>query len=297
MLATCDGPVVFNGYMKRLFLLSGTAAALGAGLMAGPGSAKVIELGAPRTAVAAPPPCTTNSNPGPGGVPKCPGGVLAKNYGILLTRVTALPTLADGASYPTMAPKTGRIVAFTVGLSALDTNRTERRYEIQQADLSYGGTTRVQLTVLRRVGSKKDNAWKVAAQSATIHVQPYLGLVVQIPLNKTLPVRRGDAVALTSPTWLPVLVLSQDSKRFAYRQSRRAGCPVPPVQDQAQVKVGEKTKYKCDYPGTRLAYSVTEVTSTPYPKHYVHAPDQRLAAVARHQAPSAMPLVTGGAGL
>jgi hypothetical protein len=283
--------------MKRLFMLSGTAAALGAGLMAGPASAKVVELGAPRTAVAAPPPCTTNSNPGPGGKPKCPGGVPAVNYGILLTRVTALPTLSDGSAYPTMAEAAGRIVAFTVGLSALDTNRTERRYEIQQADQGYGGTTRVQLTVLHRVGSKRSNTWKVTAQSGAFHVQPYLGLVVQIPLNKTLSVRRGDAVALTSPTWAPVLTLSQDSKKFAYRQSRRAGCPRPPMQDQAQLRVGDKTKYKCDYAGTRVAYSVTEVTSTPYPKNYVHAPDQPSANVTAYHAPSAMPLVTGGAGL
>jgi hypothetical protein len=291
---------VFNGDMKRLFMLSGTAAALGAGLMAGPGSAKVIELGAPKTAVAAPPPCTTNTNPGPNGVPKCPGGVIAKNYGILLTRVTALPILADGSAYPTMAKADGRIVAFTVGLSALDTNRTERRYEIQQADLSYGGTTRVQLTVLRRTGNKKDNQWKVTAQTAAFHVQPYLGFVVQIPLNRTLSVRRGDAVALTSPTWAPVLVLSQNSKKFAYRQSRKAACPLPPLQDQAQLKVGAETKYKCEYLGTRVAYSVTEVTSTPYPKHYVHAPDRPSAdatAQSSHHEPSAMPLVTGGAGL
>jgi hypothetical protein len=279
------------GDMKRLFTVCAGGLALGAGLFAGSASAKVVELGATRTPLAAPPPCTSKSL----GNGTCPGGMTPNTYTILQTRVTALATLSDGVAYPTTAHQPGRIVAFTVGLSALDTNRSVRKQEIQNEDLNYGGTTRIQIAVLRRVGARKRMKWKVVASSPASHVQPYLGEVVQIPLENTLPVRAGDVVALTTPTWAPVLLLSQNTKKFAYRQSRKANCASPPNSNQAQVNTGQTAPYGCDYPGTRVEYSVTEVTTAPYPKHYVHAPDTAVAAFGA--APSAMPLVTGGAGL
>ena len=39
--------------------------------------------------------------------------------------------------------------------------------------------------------------------------------------------------------------------------------------------------YTCNYPGTRVEYSATEVTTTPYPKHYVRSPDIVARAAAR----------------
>jgi hypothetical protein len=92
-------------------------------------------------------------------------------------------------------------------------------------------------------------------------VQPYLGQVVQFPLAQSLPVQPGDAVALTTPTWAPVLSIQLSNKRFAYRQSRRANCNNPPSTTQAQLSLGLTTRYLCDYPGTRVEYSATEVTN------------------------------------
>lgn len=281
------------GDMRRLFTLSVVAVAVSAAMFAGSAAAKVIELGATKTALVAPPPCTSRSL----GNGTCPGNTTPSSYTILLTRVTALATLSDGVSNPTRVSKAGRIVAFTVGLSSLDTNRSVRKQEIQNEDLNYGGTTRVQVTVLRRVGARRHNKWKVMASSPAFHVQPYLGEVVQIPLNNTLPVKAGDVVALTSPTWAPILSLSENSKKFAYRQSRKANCPSPPNLSQAQTSKGQTTAYGCNYPGTRAEYSATEVTSMPFPKHYVHAPDKVASNARVYPVPSAMPLVTGGAGL
>jgi hypothetical protein len=254
--------------MRRLVSITAAALAFGAVISGATATAKVVELGATSSAVSAPPPCVTS-----GTTHTCPHGVTLDNYGILLTRVTALESLRDGKGYPTTAPADGRIVAFTVGLSALDTNRSQRLTEIKNLDSSYGGTTQVQITVLRRVGKASKRVWKVVGVSEVVHVQPYLGLVVQIPLQTTVPVLKGDVVALTSPTWVPVLNLFQDAKTFAYRQSRKANCSKPPNQSQAQITLNQSTTYKCDYPGTRVEYSATEVTTTPFPKNYVHARD------------------------
>src|SRR5581483_6455167 len=131
--------------MRRLLSIAVAAVACGAVISQGSAAAKVLELGATASAVSAPPPCVTS-----GTTHTCPHGVTLDNYGILLTRVTALETLRDGKPYPTTAPADGRIVAFTVGLSALDTNRSQRLTELKNLDTSYGGTTQVQLTILRR---------------------------------------------------------------------------------------------------------------------------------------------------
>jgi hypothetical protein len=191
--------------------------------------------------------------------PVCPAGVSTSNCTIILTRVTALQTIRDGSTYPTRVTQPGTITAFTVGLSSLSTNKSTNNSIIHYLDTTYGGTSRVALTVLAPGGGKKTQwRWKVVAQTPIYHVQPYLGSVVRIPLDTSLPVSKGDVVALTTPTWAPVLSIDLNSKSFAYRQSRTSNCNHPPASSQAQVTVGRNTSYGCDYPGTRVEYSATE---------------------------------------
>jgi hypothetical protein len=192
--------------------------------------------------------------------PVCPPNVAAAQCTIILTRVTALETLRDGAAYPTTVKQAGRITAFTVGLSQLSSNKATRKSFIHYLDTTYGGTTRLAVTVLRPGGgSKTDFSWQVVAESPVYHVEPYLGSVVEIPLETTLEVKPGDVIALTTPTWAPVLTIDVDNKKFAYRQSRSTNCSGPPATNQAQMTSGQTADYKCNYPGTRLEYSATEV--------------------------------------
>jgi hypothetical protein len=203
-----------------------------------------IELGSTRSPVIA---------------PVCPPGVSSSKCTIILTRVTALETIRDGITYPTKVSQAGQISAFTVGLSQLSTNRSTQNTYIHYLDSTYGGTSRLALTVLAPGGGRATQwRWKVVAQTPIYHVQPYLGSVVRIPLATPLPVSRGDVVALTTPTWAPVLSINLGAKTFAYRQSRQSNCNNPPASSQAQLTAGENTSYGCDYPGTRLEYSATE---------------------------------------
>jgi len=192
--------------------------------------------------------------------PSCPTSVPSSQCTIILTRVTALETLRDGIVYPTQVKASGRIVAFTVGLSALSSSLSTRNTYIHYLDTTYGGTTQVAITVLRPVGKKGKFQWQMVASSPVYHVESYLGNVIQIPLDTSLEVKPGYAIALTTPTWAPVLTIDVNSKDFAYRQSRRSNCNNPPGQSQAQFTVGQITPYGCDYPGTRLEYSATEIS-------------------------------------
>jgi hypothetical protein len=229
--------------MRRFFLLF---AALSAALAAAPAlaAAQELELGTTSSRLVA---------------PTCPKGVSPANCTIILTRTTALETLRDGIAYPTTVKTAGRIVAFTVGLSRLSSSAATTKQDIHYLDSTYGGTTRVAIAVLKPVGPKSQRRWQVVAESPTVHVQPWLGHVVRFPLATSLPVAPGETIALTTPTWAPVLSIDLPPKSFAYRQGRTSGCSTPPSRSTAQ-SVGQSTPYQCNYTGTRVEYSATEVT-------------------------------------
>jgi hypothetical protein len=207
--------------------------------------AATIELGTTKSALVA---------------PVCPPNVSSAQCTIVLTRVTALETLRDGIAYPTKVTKAGRIVAFTVGLSKLSNSKSTQKTYIHFLDQTYGGTAQLAVTVLKPVGKHSDFRWQVIGTSNFFHVIPYLGSVVQLPLESSIEVKPGYVVALTTPTWAPVLSIDLQSKRFAYRQSRSANCNNPPSSSQAQVTPKTTGTYSCNYPGTRVEYTATEVT-------------------------------------
>jgi hypothetical protein len=251
--------------MKRSSWTFAAASLLVALALPATASAAVVELGATATPLVA---------------PSCPKTVSPANCTIILTEVTALQTVRDGVTYPTTVKKAGQIVAFTVGLSALSSNRTTAKSDIHYLNHAYGGTTQAAITVLRLSGPARLRRWKVVAESAIYHLQPYLGQVVQFPLATSLPVLPGDVVGLTVPTWAPVLSINLPTTKFAYRQSRTTSCNMPPATNQAQLRVGMSAQYGCNYPGTRVEYTATEITN-PVALNPVHAADLGAAVGAR----------------
>ena len=181
-----------------------------------------------------------------------------------------METIRDGSSYPTTVKKPGFLVAFTLGLSRLDPNAKTATKAVHYLNRAYGGTTRAGITVLKPVGARRLRRWTVVAQSEVIHLEPYLGETVQFPLQAPIQVVPGEVVALTVPTWAPVLSINLPMKRFAYRQSRAKNCVNPANSTQVQSAIGDSANYVCDYPGTRVEYSATEVTSPVKAKPQLH---------------------------
>ena len=224
-------------------------------------SAQIVELGKTTTPIAA---------------PTCPTGVSPAHCFIILTRTTAVQSVSDGVLNPTKVKKAGWIVAFTVGLSKLSTNtKTETSY-LHTLNSAYGGPPQIALTVLKPASG---NRYTVAAQSGVFHVTPFLGQVLQEPLSlppsfttfTALPVKPGEVIGLSVPTWAPVLSYNLSATQFAYRQSRMGNCKNAAATETAQMTVGATTRYLCNYTGTRVEYSATEVVNQGYPKTYVHS--------------------------
>jgi hypothetical protein len=225
-----------------------------------PASAAVVQIGQTKSPIAA---------------PACPKGTSTSSCKIVLERTTAIQTKSDGVSRPTVIKQDGWIVAFTVGLSRLSSNAKTVHRLLHGLDTAYGGTPQLALTVLKP-GPK--GVYTVRAQSGSYHLIPFLGRVLTEPLSlppkfsafTALPVKKGDVVALTVPTWAPILTYNLSGSQFAYAQSRTANCDSAAAGQTAQTKVGSSSKYGCAYTGTRVQYSATEVTNVPYPKHYPH---------------------------
>jgi hypothetical protein len=249
--------------MRRHTLITAAVTALAAALAPSAASASIFELGQTASPIVA---------------PTCPPGAGPGNCLIVLTRTTAVQTTSDGVVNPTRVRRAGFIVAFTIGLSQLSTNPKTERSILHVLDTAWGGTARVALTVLK---PGPNHTYTVTAESPVFHVEPYLGSVSQLPLSlpptfssfNALRVVPGDVIGLTVPTWAPVLSYNLSPSGFTYRQSRRAAnCAPPATVNTAQLTVGSKTQYLCNYTGTRVEYSATEVTTKPYPRKYVHPP-------------------------
>lgn len=100
----------------------------------------------------------------------------------------------------------------------------------------------------------------MVAESPPYSLRSVLGTVVTFRLAKRLPVAAGDAIALTVPTWAPVL--SVDMRGYAHRQSLSGGCQdvgqsLPPA---SQLRAGDSSTFHCSYQRVRVEYSATEAT-------------------------------------
>lgn len=206
--------------------------------------------------------------------PVCPPGVAPASCTIIMTRTTGLETIRDSVAYPTKVKESGYLVAWKVGLSRLSTSTTTAESDITFLNGKYGGVAEAQITVLKPVKSTRKHkvprfSWEVAAEGPVQKLQPYLGSVVQFPLTTPIPVTKGETVALSVPTWAPVLTYDLPTKKFAYRQSRKFNCNNPGGLQNAQLTVNKTAVYACNYPGTRVEYSATEVTTPSVPKNHL----------------------------
>ncbi len=212
------------------------------GVVASPASAKTYELGSTPDVVTA----------------SCPDTCF------VVTRTTALQVRSGATTYPTTAPKSGRLVAFTLQLGKLSDK------QIHFFNTTYGGTSRVQLTVLR---GKPKRFYDVVAQTGIFKIQPFFGTTVTFPLKTTLPIQKGDVVALSVPTWAPVLAVNL-AKENGWRASRADSCDNL-VDQTAQLVVGNEAQYKCLYQTARVTYTATLIPTPVAPKPEPEAPAKK----------------------
>lgn len=197
-------------------------------------SAKVTELGAMPDAVRG----------------SCPGTPTDTNSCQAMTRTTGYQAKVGPDRTLYEAPADGRIVAWTLALG----NPTSS--QISAFAKRYGGAAQAALVVL---DSGKKLARTVVAKAPVQLLNSYFGQTVQFPLAQTLPIKQGQFVALTVPTWAPVLQLGLGSDT-SWRSGRaQTGCLDTTTQTGL---LGSRSSafFRCLYKGVRMTYSATFIS-------------------------------------
>lgn len=217
--------------MHRLLL---TALAVALALPAA-ASAKIIEIGTVGTPAA----------------PSCPASPCE-----VISRTTAFQTRVGATRNMFIAPKDGRLVAWSITLG------TPGKKQQKFFEENLGGTSQAGISVLK---SGDRYYGRVLASTPMQTLTPYFGQTVQFPLATSLPVTKGSIIALSVPTWAPALALGL-GRDHVWRASRDVdGCDDTQTQS-AQVDVNDLARYKCFYRTARLAYSATLITNPEPPK-------------------------------
>ncbi len=187
------------------------------------------------------------------GTPSCPSSPC-----LAVTRTTGFQLVLGSKHSPFVSPRTGRIVAFTLRLGKPTTK------QVDFFDQQSGGKSQVRLAILRPVKSKVKGQilYKLNAQTDPFLLEKYFGKTVQFPLYTSLLVRKGWVVALSVPTWAPMLAVNGLDNTFAWRASRVKPCSTNPERQPPQTTPGTTRQYFCTYRPARLTYSATLI-STP----------------------------------
>jgi hypothetical protein len=149
-------------------------------------------------------------------------------------------------------PRDGRIVAWTLSLGKPGPNQTKFFNE------RLGGESQAALAILQP--GEKLNA-SVVAKSPMQKLQPWFGMYVQFPLDESIPVKKGQLLALSVPTWAPALQVNLGGDT-SWRSSRPRGKCNDTAEQSALVGDTDSAQFYCLYRTARLTYSATLV-STP----------------------------------
>ncbi|HKG37193.1 MAG TPA: hypothetical protein VKA89_12225 [Solirubrobacterales bacterium] len=170
--------------------------------------------------------------------------------------VTGFQLRTDQETLPYRVPfGRGRIVAWSISLS--QPTPGQRNF----FNTLFGPPPEARIGVLKRVPKSSPPRYRLLRQSSIRVLSAFLGKTVRFRLGRPLPVRRGNIVALTVPTWVPAFAAGIDH-RNAWRASREKGeCAgqVNQRQGRPHQVVGSRRNYGCRYEGSRLLYTATVV--------------------------------------
>ncbi len=149
------------------------------------------------------------------------------------------------------APANGRIVAWSIALGKPGPKQTAFFTE------RLGGASQAAIVVL---APAKKLVRQVVAKAPVQNLTDYFGSIVQFPLERSLPVKKGQFIGLTVPSWAPALQIGLGSDT-SWRSSRAAdGCGDTATQS-ALVGSRRSVAFACLFRTARLTYSATFISS------------------------------------
>src|SRR5665811_1838872 len=121
-------------------------------------------------------------------VPSCPTPSC-----LAVSRTTGFQVKVETNTNPESAPRAGTVVAWTITLGK------PNAAQIKFFNANEGGPASAGIAILRAQKNPR-LGYKLVSQSPVVPLEPYFGKTAQFPLASTLPVKKGDVVALTVPS-------------------------------------------------------------------------------------------------
>jgi hypothetical protein len=151
----------------------------------------------------------------------------------------------------------GRVVAFTMRLG--EPNADQLNY----FKTTFGATSQARVSILKPAKTKQRH--RLLQQSELFKLEPYFGTTATFALKRSIPVLKGNVIAVTVPTWAPAFAhgLASDNAWRSSHHDEDCTSATPPA--AAQMSVNSLRIYGCLYKTARLLYSVHFVRD-PAPK-------------------------------
>ncbi len=228
---------------RKSFLLTAfatLAACIGITLAGGPSGP---------AATAAKPKFVVLGDTGPMAAPRCPKQCLA------MATVTGLPAKVNGKTAPYRVPFDGKITAWKLGLGK--PTRSQRQFFAER----FGDRPSAGLAVLKKVTVDGKVRYLLRKRSPIEGLNRGLGTVASYKLAKPVKVNKGNFVALTVPTWAPLMAMPDGitAADNNWRASRNRGTcrkMITTRTSRPQQKLGSKRQYGCRFNGEQLLYRV-----------------------------------------
>jgi hypothetical protein len=185
---------------------------------------------------------------------RTPGPACPKSPCQAVGRTTAIQLVADGRRAPFKARKAGRVVGWAIDLS--QPNQEQRTFFGDFFTSNALGTRpTARIAVVKRKGDARQ--YKLKGQGPVMDLTSSMGSYQVFTLADPLPIRKGEFLALTIPTWAPAFAVNLNRTSNIWRASREDGrCQAEDdiKAGKAQQNVGSTRQYGCDYSTARVLY-------------------------------------------
>jgi hypothetical protein len=172
--------------------------------------------------------------------------------------VTGFQVSAKGEKDLMEVPENGELVAWSTRLSRPKGSQRQFFGKFYK-DEKFGTVPTARIAVLKP--PKEGNEYTLRAQGPVTELNDDLGTKPLHTLETPIPIREGDIIALTVPTWIPNFAVDL-SNRNVWRASREKGA----CEDSNDIKkgephqkVGRERAYACTYRQARILYTANYV--------------------------------------
>jgi hypothetical protein len=171
-----------------------------------------------------------------------------------ITRTVAFQLSAGILSQVFQVPYAGSLTAWSITLGEPGPGA------VAYFDSTFGQPAEAAIVVLHaEPGSGRH--YLVEGAAAPIDLEPFFGHVLDVRLERPLPVAARDFIALAVPTWAPALAVTpedeSESEQNEWLAARPHGCTNSTLADTTPTTVGASVGFDCLYSGARVEYSAT----------------------------------------